>query len=534
MDEIVPKNQLLALRVFNMSSVAAQPNHPALPRLAYGVAALLCSAKLLIHLLTNHQYGYFRDELYYLDCGRRLAWGYADMAPGAAFFARIGLMLGGSLREIRFSVAVAGAVLVLLAVLLARELGGGKFAQFLSGSCALAATAYLIEDGFLSMNAFEPLAWMSCILVLLRIVRSGNSRLWPWFGLFAGLGLENKHSTAFFGLAVVCAIVLTPLRREFLKPWIWLGALVAFLVFLPNLIWEYQHNFATLELLRNVQKTHKNVVLGPLAYFGHQLLSLNPFEFLVWGAGLAWLFSPAGRRFRVLAWTYVALFALFVIFKGKDYYLFPIYPMLMAAGAVAWEQWSIRRTWVRPVLVLLVLFTSAILAPLALPVFTPDRLLVYEQRIHVQPPKSEVAHNGLLPQYFGDQFGWEELVNEVAHDYNSLPDDLRSHTIIFANNYGEAGAINMFGPKYGLPEAISAHQNHFFWGPPAPPQGTVGSNALVLQSSVEGLAKRCNSVQVLSVHFHPWGMPEENGPILFCHGLKVSLQQIWPQLKHWN
>src|SRR5205807_7407909 len=396
-----------------------QPNNPTLPRLAYGVAALLCGAKLLIHLLTNHQYGYFRDELYFLDCGRHLAWGYADMAPIAAFFAKVGLMLGGSLREIRFSVAVAGSILVLLAILLARALGGGKFAQFLSGFCALAATAYLIEDGFLSMNAFEPLAWMACILVLLRIVRTGNSRLWLWFGLFAGLGLENKHSTLFFGVAIVCGLLLTPLRREFLKPWIWLGGLVALLVFLPNLIWEYQHNFATLELLRNVQKMHKNVVLGPMAYFGHQLISLNPFEFLVWGAGLVWLFSPAGRRFRVLAFTYVALFVLFLLFKGKDYYLFPIYPMLMAAGAVAWEQWSAKRTWMRPALVTVILFTSAILAPIALPLFTPDHLLVYEQRLHIQPPKSEVNHNGPLPQYFGDQFGWEERSEEHTSELQS-------------------------------------------------------------------------------------------------------------------
>src|SRR5437016_24051 len=255
-----------------MSPSAPQTENTILPRLYYGLAALLCSAKLLIHLLTNHQYGYFRDELYYLDCGRHLAWGYADMAPGAAFFAKLGLMLGGSLREIRFSVAIAGAVLVLLAVLLARELGGGKFAQFLSGFCALAAVAYLIEDGFLSMNAFEPRGWMACVLVLLRIARAGNSRLWLWFGLFAGLGLENKHSTLFFGLAVACAILLTPLRREFLKPWIWLGGLVALLVLLPNLIWEVQHNFATIELLSNVQKTHKKVVLGPVATLWHQLL----------------------------------------------------------------------------------------------------------------------------------------------------------------------------------------------------------------------------------------------------------------------
>src|SRR5204862_938953 len=198
-----------------------------------------------------------------------------------------------------------------------------------------------------------------------------------------------------------------------------------------------------------------NEVLGPLAYFGHQILLLNPLEFLVWGAGLIWLFT-SGKRFRVIGWTYIALFILFVVFKGKDYYLLPIYPMLFAAGAVAWEHWTQRRYWTRIPLVAVILLSSVLLAPLALPVLSPGRFLAYEERLHARPPKTEVAHIGPLPQYFGDQFGWEELVSEVAQDYESLPPDVRAHTAIFANNYGEAGAIDLFGPKYGLPEATSA------------------------------------------------------------------------------
>src|SRR5204863_5421181 len=146
---------------------------------------------------------------------------------------------------------VAGGLVVVLAIMIAREMGGGKFAQFLAGFCALSASAYLITDSLLSMNAFEPIYWMGCVLVLLRIARTGNSRLWLWFGLFAGLGLENKHSALFFGLAIVIALLLSPLRREFLKPWIWLGGLIALLIFLPNILWQVQHNFPTLELLRN-------------------------------------------------------------------------------------------------------------------------------------------------------------------------------------------------------------------------------------------------------------------------------------------
>ncbi|HLJ89067.1 MAG TPA: glycosyltransferase family 39 protein [Candidatus Angelobacter sp.] len=504
-----------------------------LPKLYVGLIALMGAIKLLLHLLTNSQYGYFRDELYYLDCARHLDWGYADHAPGVALYAKIGLLFGGSLQAIRFLPTLAGVGVVITAMLIARELGGKMFAQFLAGFCTLLAMAYLLIDSFLSMNAFEPLFWMACILVLLKIMRTGNSRLWLWFGLFAGLGLENKHSTAFFCLAVLIALVLTPLRRELTRPWIWLGVSVAVLIFLPNIVWQIRHNFATLELLRNVQKIGKNVVLGPGEYFLHQVLFMSPLSILVWGAALVWLFLPVGRRFRVLGWIYLALLALFIAMKGKDYYLYPIYPMLFAAGAVAWEQWTQQRDWLRPPLVIL-LSTAALLVPLGLPILPPGRLLTYMQRIHLMPPKSEVGHRGSLPQYFGDRFGWEELVDQVAHDYNTLPPDVRAKTAIFANNYGEAGAIDLFGPKLGLPTAISTHQNYFFWGPPPPDQGAQGSNLLVLGDNPKSLARLCDSVQMLSFHYHAWGMGEENGPILLCTGLKSSLQQEWPRLKKWN
>ncbi|MEO8725593.1 MAG: glycosyltransferase family 39 protein [Acidobacteriaceae bacterium] len=507
----------------------------ALPPLALGITILLVGLKFILHIATNWNYGYFRDELYYMECGRHLAPGYADMAPFTPLMAKIGLLLGGSITAIRLPADVAGALMVLLTILIARELGGGKFAQGLAGLCVLLAPGLLVMDDFLTTNCWEPVFWMGCIWMLARIVRTGDSRQWIWFGVFGGLGIENKHSALFFLIAVLAGVLLTPLRREFKTKWLWYGVGIIFLLCLPNLIWQIQHNFATYELLRNVQKTHKNIVLGPGAYFAQQVLTMGPLSFVVWGVGLVCCFLRP--RWRVLGWTYVALFVIMVALKGKNYYFFPIAPMVMAAGAVVWEKWSAARSWgrwARPAYIVLLVAASLIFAPLFLPILPPARFIAYEHALHFEPPKSEVESAGPLPQYFGDQFGWEGLVAEVARDYDSLPPEERAKTSIRTGNYGEAGAVNEFGGRYGLPKAITGHQNYFFWGPPKPPIGVVGTNLIVLQDDQESLERFCDSVSVISVHHDEWGMAEENGPIYYCKGLKYSIQELWPRMKHWN
>jgi len=238
-----------------------------LPRLATVALMALCAAKLGLHLLTSvRHYGYFRDELYYLDMARHLDWGYVDAPPLVALYARVALALGGSLAALRILPALAGTALIALSMLIARELGGGRYAQLLTGVALLLAPGRLVSDSLMTMNAFEPLFWMGCVLVLARILRTGDSRLWLWFGALAGLGLENKHSTLFFGFAVTVALLLSPQRREFLKPWIWIAGGIAVALFLPNLIWQIRRHFPTLEDLENVRREGKNVVLGPLAF----------------------------------------------------------------------------------------------------------------------------------------------------------------------------------------------------------------------------------------------------------------------------
>ena len=498
--------------------------------------ALLAGVKLIVHLATAGRYGYFRDELYFLDCGRHLDWGYVDCAPLIAVYAKIALLLGGSLPVLRSLAAVAGAARVALTMLLARELGGGRFAQGLAGLCALAAPIYLGMDSILTMNGFESLFWMGCVYFLIRIVRTGDSRLWICFGVLAGLGLENKHSTLLFGGAVVVALLLSPERRELLKPWIWIGGAIALLIFLPNVLWQVRHGFPTIEDLENVRRSGKNVVLSPLEFIGQQILLLHPALFPIWVAGLFSFLAGRGSRLRVLGWTYLVLLAVMIAAKAKNYYLSPIYPMLFASGAVAVEGWLARhgwsrgRLWPKAVIATYVAAAGAISAPAILPILPPEALLAYQRRLGAAPPKTEVRHEGPLEQRLGDQFGWEQLVADVARIYRSLPLEERARTGIFASNYGEAGAINLFGPAYGLPPAICAHQSHYFWGPPASEVDTL----IWLQWDREGIERRCRSVEQAGRHFHPWGMAEENRAIYICRGLRAPLPELWPGLKHWN
>jgi hypothetical protein len=501
------------------------------------LVAALVAVKLLVHLATAARYGYFRDELYFLDLGRHLDWGYVDTAPLIALYAKLALLLGGSLPVLRTIAAIAGAARVWLTMLLAREMGGGRFAQALAGLCALSAPIYLAVDSILTMNGFESLYWMGCVWCVIRIVRTGDSRLWAAFGILAGLGLENKHSTLFFGAALLLGLLLTAQRRELAKPWFWAGAAIALLIFLPNVLWQVRHHFPTLEDLENVKRMHKNVVLSPVQFVGQQVLLLHPLLLPVWLVGLASLLRGRLSRLCVLAFTYLALLGIMIALGAKNYYLAPIYPMLFAAGAVAIESWLGRRAWAqgrlwpKAALVAWVLAAGAMVAPAILPFLQPERLLAYQRAIGLAPPKTEVRHEGPLEQRLGDQFGWPELVAEIARIYDSLPPEERARTGIFASNYGEAGAIDLFGPAYGLPPAICAHQNHYFRGPPRPEP----ENLIWLQWSRQGVQDHCRSVEKVGEHFHPWGMAEENRPIYLCRGLRRSLAEYWtPDFKHWN
>jgi 4-amino-4-deoxy-L-arabinose transferase-like glycosyltransferase len=514
-------------------SVAGQPGD-ASP--AWAPLVLLGCLKFLLHHALGDKYGYFRDELYFLDCARHLDWGYVDHAPMIGLWAKIPLLLGATLPSLRVLPAAAGAALVVLAGLLAWRLGGGRYAQAFAALAVLAAPIYLGTDSLMTMNAFEPLFWMGAVYFLIRFIDTRRGRFWIAAGAMLGLGLMNKHSTAFFAVALAIALVLSRERRALRTPWPWLGAGTALLIFAPNIVWQVRHDWPTLEDLGNVARLGKNVVLGPLAFFGQQALLLHPVLLPLWIGGLVWLFLARRGRFRVFAWMYVVFYLMLFFMKAKNYYMAPIYPVLFAAGAVGFEAALARlraplfRDAVGVAAVVLVLAAGALTAPLVIPMLSPDGYVAYEKALGVTPPRTEVAHNGPLPQMFGDQFGWEQLVAEVVRAWYALTPEERARAGIFANNYGEAGAINLFGPRFGLPRAMSAHQTYFLWGP----GDFHGDILIVLQDTRESLQRLCDSVEPAGIHYSPWGMAEENNPIYVCRGLKTPIQELWPQLKHWN
>ena len=501
----------------------------ALPRLAVQVLIVLCALKLLLHIFTSvRHYGYFRDELYYLDMARHLDWGYVDAAPLIAVYSKVAMLLGGSLAALRILPALAGTALVALTIFIARELGGGWYAQLLAGVAVLLCPAVLMTDSLLTMNAFEPLFWMGCIWVVARILRTGDSRLWLWFGVLAGLGLENKHSTLSFGFAVTVAVLLTHHRREFTRKWIWIAGAIAFALFLPNIVWQIRHHFPTIEDLANVRREGKNVILGPLAFVKEQIIDIHPILLPVWLSGLIWFLRD--RRWRVLGLTFVVFFVLMEVAHAKNYYVFPIYPMLFAGGAVVIERWLASYAVLTRVAAVAVIGLAALPAvPLVTWMLPPESLLAYQNAIGFKPSKAEVHHESLLPQPVADQFGWPEMVSEVTAIYNSLPPDERARTGIWAGNYGEAGAINLFGPKFGLPRAWSRHQNHWYWGPP--PQ--VFKNLIVIQWSLDDVRDNCTSFQAFD-HYQRFGMGEENTPMYLCRDVNFDIQKIWWHSHHWN
>ena len=499
------------------------------------IALILAFVKLLLFLVAANGYGYFRDELYFLACTEHIAWGYPDHAPLSVFIAKFSRdLFGDSLYAIRFFPALSGALKIILTALIVREFGGRWLATLLACLCVLAAPFYLASDNLLSMNAYEPIFWMGCILAYIWAVKREDPRYWLLFGAFAGLGVMNKHSAAFFCLSIVIGLVLTRDRTHFKSPYLWLGGLVAAIIFLPNLIWQYQNDWATLELLRNVQATGKNVVLSPIEFILQQVLIMMPLTAPVWLAGIWYLlFDRDGKRFRALGIAYVALLIIMIALKAKNYYLAPVYLMLFAAGGVWWEALFDRFRFGRVIGLAyagLIVIAGAMLLPLALPVLPVERFIAYQEEIGIKPPKTEVGHSGPLPQHFGDMFGWPEMVEKVAGVYHSLPPDERERVAIYGSNYGEAGAIDHYGPAYGLPKAISPHQSYFMWGP----RNYDGSVMILLGSEKSDAIDRCDSVEERDAVGVPYAMGEEHFNILICRGLKTPLPVLWNELKHWN
>jgi hypothetical protein len=489
--------------------------------------------KLLIQFAGINHYGFFRDELYYMACGQHLAWGYIDQPPFVALAAWIARhFLGNSLVSVRLFPVLCGAAIVALTGLLARELGGGRFAQFLAGIGIIFAPLFLALDSFFSMNSFEQLFWVLCAWLVLRIVNGASPRLWLAFGAVAGIGLENKHTMLVFGFAVVCGLLLSGEWRLFRSKWIWIGALVALVIFLPNVVWEARHGWPQIEVVRNAQK-FKNLHTSPLRFLLDQILFLNPVALPVWLGGLAWLFiSPQAKCFRFLGWTYLIVMALFMALGGKSYYPLPVYPILMAAGGVAFERFAVapQRRWWRPALATLLLIAGLVTLPFGVPVLPVNAFLRYSEMIpmsHYGQTERD-AIGAPLPQLYADMFGWRNMAETVARAYHELPPSERSGCAILAGNYGEAGAIDYYGPKLGLPKAISGHNSYYDWGP----RNYSGACVILFGERSADYKTFFGDVQLAATIQDPLAMPaEQNLPVYICRKPRAPLAELWPQFK---
>jgi 4-amino-4-deoxy-L-arabinose transferase-like glycosyltransferase len=490
---------------------------------------VLAALAMFVHFLFNSKYGYFRDELYYAACGEHLAWGYVDHAPLVALASRISRgLFGDSLFALRLLPGLSAAPKVWLAGWMAREVGGARFAQFFAALLVFFAPIYLTFDNFLSMNAFEPVLWMACAAIVLRILNGGSPRLWIVFGIVAGIGILNKHSMLFFGSGIAVGLLLNPARKQFARIEIWLALIIAFQIFLPNLLWEIHNGYPTIALLHTVIGTKYSTV-SPLTYVGEQFLLVNPLAAPFWLAGLYFfLFDHEGRKYAVLGYAYLVVLLEMILLHGKIYYLAPTYIMLLAGGAVWWEREIFSRAsgWLKPVVLAPIILSGIIAAPLAMPILPVATAVKYCAFFGVQDVKVENVPLNSLPQLFGDMFGWQEQVQAIARAVYSVPDDQRAQVTLLAYNYGEAGAIDYFGKRYGLPRAISGHNQYGAWGP----RGASGDVVVAIGFTRERLDRAFGEVQAFETISPEYALPEESGlTIYICRQPRKDLSTSWSE-----
>jgi Dolichyl-phosphate-mannose-protein mannosyltransferase len=515
---------------------------------AVRLALLFAAIKLVLHTAANLWeahigYGYFRDEMYYILCGRHLAWGYVDHGPIVALQARASeLLFGHSLAGLRLLSALAGAVRVFLTGILAWALGGRRPAQALAMLGVLVVPQYIGIDSFLSMNSFESVFWMVCLLALILIERSDSDiaradshRLWLLFGVSAGIGLLNKPSMAFFLVALLIALLLTPQRRLLASRWAIAGILLLIAIALPNLLWQIHNHWPTLEFLHNGQVGDKNIKLSPLAFVLKQIVNMGPILTLIWVAGLVHLFRR--KNYRWLGLTFALFFVMMMALHAKDYYLSPIYPILFAAGGIAWERRfahrrlvAANRAYAFPIFETILIIGTIFILPLALPLMPPAQWLAYTKATHLDRinGNSENSDSGPLPQFYADRFGWQEEVDQVSRIYHSLSPEDQKKVGIFGSNYGEASAINFLG--HDLPQAISGHNNYFLWGP----NGATGEVMIIINGATpEEMSESYASVQIAGRMDAPFSMPFEHRNIYLVRGRRKNFTEDWPEFKHY-
>lgn len=485
---------------------------------------------VVAHLLVANNYGYFRDELYYMADGRHPQLGYVDQTPLIGWLAAlIHLTLGDSLVAIHILPAIACGAVIVVTGLIARELGGGRLAQVLAAVATLVAPVLMATGSLFSMDVLDQLWWSLGALILIRLVHRDEPRLWLAFGLVAGIGLLNKYTILFFGLSLVVGFLVTPARASFRTRWPWLGGLIAFAFLLPDTLWNATHGWPTWEFWHHYGGLTGG---GPLGFLTDQLLNTNPFTLPLTIAGLYFfLRSKAGKPYRAFGWAFVTLVILFIVINAKAYFLAPAFTMIFAAGARQVESLTLRAAWLKPAYIALLLLSGVLLAPLAMPVLPPATYArTYAALTGIGNGGAGQETAGIFPQYLGDRFGWDTMAATVAQVYDRLPANERSHACIFTGNYGEAGALELLGARYHLPPVLSGHNNYYYWGPGSC-DGSVIITVGVPIGDLSGFARVTQAATITCSYCMAY---EDNLPVYVCTQLRVPLKDTWQRVKHFS
>ena len=487
---------------------------------------ILGLALFLLHMFTNHQYGFHQDELVVLDNANNLDWGFVEYPPLVPLLARIELTLFGlSLVSARTFSALAQSMVLVLTGLMARELGGRRLTQIVAALAAAIAPIALIQGALLQYVTFDFLWSVLLAYLVIRLLKSDDPRWWIPIGVVIGLGMMTKYTMVMFVAGLVGGVLLTEARRYLWSPWLWGGAAISLLIFLPNLIWQIQHDFISLEFLASIHA--RDVAIGRAdGYLVEQFLFCsNPFFVPFWIAGLFWYFrKEAGKRYRLLGWMYIIPFLIYLITQGRSYYLAPAYPMLTAAGAVGWQGWldrvsAQRRRLVQSMTWAGIVIGAVMSGALALPI-APINSALWKIT-------SEVHDT------FTEQIGWPEMIETVANIYVNLPAEEKLQTGIFAGENDEAAALNLFGPRYGLPKAMSGSDTFWLRGYVNPPPKTL----IVVGYSREDLAPVFEQCEVAGTVTNPYGVENDlrDPPNIFvCRGLRLPLPALWQKVRRFS
>ena len=489
---------------------------------------LLAGATLLLHLLANGHYGFFRDELYFIVCGRHLDWGYVDqpaLVPLLASWSHS--LFGDFLLGFRLLPALALTATVALTCEFTRLVGGGRFAQWLAGACVLLGPMFLLDGVLFSTDMFQALTWLALGWVLVRLEQTGDERWWLAFGAIAGISLNTKYLIGFYVVALAAGLLTTPQRRSLSHRWVYLGALLAGLMLLPNLLWQHAHGWPFIEFGHGTASV-KNIEMSPLTFFLQQATFTGPLAMIVWLCGLwAGAVRPKLAVARAFPIAWLILLLVFDASHGKAYYLSAIYPTLLVFGAVQIEHWLFN-AMARTAALASVILLGALVAPFTLPILPVDVFIRYQKAVGYMPSVGEHQRLGVLPQYYADMFGWPEMAARIAAVYGSLPPQDRARAVFFGNNYGEAAAIDVFGGPLGLPPAVSGHNNYYLWGP----RDHDGSVIIIIGGDRKHYEELFDSIEIAGRIDTPYAMPyETDQPIYVLRGMKPPLQDYWPEVK---